>query len=113
MQSDMYTVQLGEEAAAHLVCHYRFALPRERIGTWLQDLRATPVGLLNGLSYLYLLGGCKKLISSRPSKWVAILVGLQNFSPTPLIWWLSIWAANYGPSIEAQFTQPARVEVYV
>jgi hypothetical protein len=28
-----------------------------------------------------LLDGYKKLISSRPSKWVAILVGLPNFSP--------------------------------
>ena len=83
MQSDMYTVQLGEEAAAHLVCHYRFALPRERVGTWLRDLIAILIGLLNGLSYLYLLGECKKLISNRFSKWDAILVGLPNFSPTP------------------------------
>jgi len=48
-------------------------------------VRATPVGRTNGLPYEDLVGGHQKSISSRGSKWAAILVGLPNFSPTPQI----------------------------
>ena len=43
--------------------------------------RATPVRRANGLLYEDLVGGHQKSISSRGSKWAAILVGLPNFSP--------------------------------
>jgi len=54
-----------------------------------QWARATPVVEANELLYENLVGGNQKSISSRGSKWTAILVGLPNFSP-PKIWWPSI-----------------------
>ena len=72
--------------------NYQFSLHRIPIVSWpaamvwsighgLGRVRATLVGLLNGLPSLYLLCVCKKLIFSRSSKWAVILVGLPNFFP--------------------------------
>jgi len=66
------------------VCKLKFVQTKDIERRRIKYLRATPAGLLNGLPSPYLLGGCKKLISSRPSKWAVILVGLPNFSPHPL-----------------------------
>jgi len=49
-------------------------------------IRATPAERANGLLYKDLVGGHQKSISSRGSKWAAILVGLPNFFPHPPIW---------------------------
>jgi len=76
----LHMILLPTQDSSHLAI-WKSKLWKRKCSCW--HVRATPIGLLNGLSSPYLLGGCKKLISSRPSKWTAILVGILNFSPHP------------------------------